>query len=339
MSQFAPKWFPDAAQLAAFNTPNLSLELYDESHVDFAQEHVSKWEVAQWLSAVPHPYQEGGAAEFLGRARKGFEDKVDLVWAVKDRQSGERLGIISLMNGDPEEAWEIGYWFAPQAWGRGIATEAAFHVMTFGFWYMELPQIFTGVIQGNAASKRVLEKIGFDDWFEKTIDTAHSGPKPGLGAQLNREDWDSFVFGGGCTFQPQLERQVPVVWVVAAALFNEKDEVLVARRPKGKSLEGLWEFPGGKMEPMESPEAALIRELKEELGIDVGFGCLAPLTFASHPYPKFHLMMPLYAARKWKGEPTGKEGQALKWVSKLELAKLDMPPADEPLLPLVMDWM
>ena len=139
--------------------------------------------------------------------------------------------------------------------------------------------------------------------------------------------------------QPQLDRSVPVVWVVAAALFNDQDQVLVAQRPKGKSLEGLWEFPGGKMEPNEGPEAALIRELKEELGIDVGIGCLAPLTFASFPYPKFHLMMPLYAARKWQGEPTGREGQALKWVSKFELRDLEMPPADVPLVPVIMDWM
>ena len=121
--------------------------------------------------------------------------------------------------------------------------------------------------------------------------------------------------------------------VSAVALIDADGRVLMAKRPEGKSLAGLWEFPGGKVEDGELPEAALIRELKEELGIDVAESCLAPLTFASHAYDDFHLLMPLYVCRRWKGIPQPMEGQELKWVRANELRKLPMPPADVPLIP------
>lgn len=340
MSAHACRWFPETPALASFKTPTLQLDLFSEEHVDFVQREVARWEVAQWLSRVPHPYPDGGAADFLQHTRSGFEAGNQLTWVVSDRQNGNLHGIIGLRyEGEVEGAWELGYWYAPDAWGRGIASEAAFHVLAFAFDFMEVACVSSGVLHTNHASKRVLEKVGFEGWVEGEIDTAHSQRKPHLATQMSAEDFRAFVFSGGCSLLPQLDREVPVVWVVAAALYNEQDQVLVAQRPEGKAMAGLWEFPGGKMEPNEGPEAALIRELREELGIDVGVGCLAPLTFASFPYPTFHLMMPLYAARKWKGTPTGQEGQALKWVSKAELRDLAMPPADEPLVPVVMDWM
>ena len=125
--------------------------------------------------------------------------------------------------------------------------------------------------------------------------------------------------------------------VVAVALVDEDNRVLIAQRPAGKTLAGLWEFPGGKLEPGERPEAALIRELREELGIEVKEACLAPLTFASHAYGDFHLMMPLYICRRWEGFVQGREGQALKWVFARDLAKFPMPPADRPLIPPLVD--
>ena len=120
--------------------------------------------------------------------------------------------------------------------------------------------------------------------------------------------------------------------VCAVALIDADGRVLMAKRPEGKTLAGLWEFPGGKVEEGERPEAALIRELKEELGIDVTESCLAPLTFASHTYADFHLLMPLYVCRRWKGIPRGLEGQELKWVQAKDLRALPMPPADMPLI-------
>lgn len=127
--------------------------------------------------------------------------------------------------------------------------------------------------------------------------------------------------------------------VSAVALIDAEGRVLLAQRPEGKSLAGLWEFPGGKVEPGETPEAALIRELKEELGIDTWKSCLAPLTFASHSYPDFHLLMPLFACRKWEGIAQGQEGQQLAWVRPHAMREYPMPPADLPLIPILRDWL
>lgn len=125
--------------------------------------------------------------------------------------------------------------------------------------------------------------------------------------------------------------------VVACALIDPDNRVLVAQRPEGKALAGLWEFPGGKLEQGERPEPALIRELSEELGITVKEECLAPLTFASFAYPEFHLLMPLYICRRWEGQVASREAQALKWVRPGKLRELAMPPADEPLIPHLID--
>jgi len=126
---------------------------------------------------------------------------------------------------------------------------------------------------------------------------------------------------------------------VAAAIIERDGRVLAARRRPGIHLAGCWEFPGGKVEPGETPEAALVRELQEELGIDTWASCLAPLIFASHSYPDFHLLMPLFACRKWQGIPQAREGQRLAWVRANALSDYPMPPADIPLIPILRDWL
>jgi 8-oxo-dGTP diphosphatase len=128
-----------------------------------------------------------------------------------------------------------------------------------------------------------------------------------------------------------------LVLVVAVALIDRDGRLLLAQRPEGESMAGLWEFPGGKVESDESPEAALIRELHEELGIDTWESCLAPLTFASHAYPDFHLLMPLYVCRRWSGTPGPRVHSKLKWVRLQDVASYPMPPADSPLLPMLRD--
>jgi 8-oxo-dGTP diphosphatase len=130
---------------------------------------------------------------------------------------------------------------------------------------------------------------------------------------------------------------VKTVLVTACALVDVDGRVLIARRPEGKTMAGLWEFPGGKVEAGELPEQTLIRELMEELGIDVTQACLAPLTFASHSYPDFHLLMPLWICRRWEGIVTAREGQELAWVRPQRLKDYPMPPADEPLIPHLIE--
>ena len=130
-----------------------------------------------------------------------------------------------------------------------------------------------------------------------------------------------------------------ILLVVAAALVDVDGKVLLSQRPKEKQMAGLWEFPGGKLENGETPEIALIRELEEELGILTWQSCLAPLTFASHKYNNFHLLMPLFICRKWEGIPAAKEGQNLKWVHPMQMNDYKMPPADLPLVAMLRDWL
>ncbi len=130
-----------------------------------------------------------------------------------------------------------------------------------------------------------------------------------------------------------------IVLVAAVALIDKDGRILLAQRPEGKPMVGLWEFPGGKVKPGETPENALIRELDEELGIDTWASCLAPLTFASHSYAEFHLLMPVFACRKWHGTAQAREGQALAWVRADKLREFSMPPADWLLIPIIREWL
>jgi 8-oxo-dGTP diphosphatase len=131
----------------------------------------------------------------------------------------------------------------------------------------------------------------------------------------------------------------PLVLVAAVALIDADGRVLLAQRPEGKSMAGLWEFPGGKVEPGETPEAALIRELHEELGIETQESCLAPLSFASHSYESFHLLMPLFACRRWQGTVEARENQTFAWVRPRDMRSYPMPAADLPLIPVLRDWL
>lgn len=145
--------------------------------------------------------------------------------------------------------------------------------------------------------------------------------------------WDA---SGGQSTRDDLD--VPIVLVAAAALLDADGRVLLAKRPAGKKMAGLWEFPGGKVDPGETPERALIRELQEELGVDTRTSCLAPIGFASHGYDDFHLLMPLYVCRVWQGTPQAKEGQELAWARPNRLSDYPMPPADIPLIAQLRDW-
>jgi 8-oxo-dGTP diphosphatase len=189
---------------------------------------------------------------------------------------------------------------------------------------------------GNAASIAVLKRIGFRPAgraMRKSL--VHDAPHEVETFEATRDD----VFGRpeAPPQAPLAEGGKPLLLVAACALVDVDGRVLLARRPEGKKMAGLWEFPGGKMNPGETPEAALIRELKEELGIDVAAACLAPFAFASHDYDTFHLLMPLFICRRWRGNPTPREGQTLAWARAAKLTEYEMPPADKPLIPLLRD--
>jgi 8-oxo-dGTP diphosphatase len=139
------------------------------------------------------------------------------------------------------------------------------------------------------------------------------------------------------TTGPEPGSPLRLLLVAACALVDADGRVLLAQRPPGKAMAGLWEFPGGKLNAGETPEGCLIRELREELGVDTEASCLAPLTFASHSYDGFHLLMPLYVCRVWRGQPAPREGQALRWLRPRELRELPMPAADRPLIPVLED--
>ncbi|GAB5387289.1 MAG: 8-oxo-dGTP diphosphatase MutT [Alphaproteobacteria bacterium] len=151
----------------------------------------------------------------------------------------------------------------------------------------------------------------------------------------------TFSADSGCASLPQPTRNgdKPVVLVVAVAMIDSDGRVLIAKRPEGKKLAGLWEFPGGKVEPGETPEQALVRELQEELGINTAESCLSPFTFASHEYDDFHLLMPLYLCRVWEGNPQSHEHDGLEWVKPMRLRDYPMPPADEPLIAMLRDFL
>jgi 8-oxo-dGTP diphosphatase len=227
-----------------------------------------------------------------------------------------------------------------------VASEAAGRLVRWALANLDLDRIEATVATDNPGSITVLRRIGLrhvGQGRERFL--ARNEERPILRFEATRED----LFGqpgagegsGGEPPGPSSETpaEKKLLLVAACALVDIESRVLLARRPEGKSMAGLWEFPGGKLDPGETPEAALIRELKEELGIDVAANCLAPFAFASHPYARFHLLMPLYLCRRWGGTPRAREGQTLAWVEPGRLADYPMPEADRPLVPLLRDFL
>jgi 8-oxo-dGTP diphosphatase len=236
---------------------------------------------------------------------------------------------------------KLGYWVGRRFWRHGVASEAAGRLARWALANLDLDRIEATVATDNAGSITVLRRIGLrhvGQGREKFL--ARNEERPILRFEATRDD----LFGPpGAAAQDGAGAEAPaakpLLLVAACALIDIEGRILLARRPEGKSMAGLWEFPGGKLDPGETPEAALIRELKEELGIDVAANCLAPFAFASHPYARFHLLMPLYLCRRWGGTLRAREGQTLAWVMPDRLADYPMPEADRPLVPLLRDFL
>lgn len=232
--------------------------------------------------------------------------------AIERLADGVVVGAVGLSpQGTDRKAAQITYWVDEPFRHDGLATEAVRRVAVWVFQDLGLEILSALLPKNHPAARRVLEKAGFTAVGEAFV--------------LSRTAWLT-----------QWAAR-PRVLVAAAALIDGDGRVLLTQRPPGRPMAGLWEFPGGKVHDGETPETALVREVREELGIEVHERCLAPLTFASHPYVDFHLLMPLYACRKWNGVPSGREGQLLRWVRPHTLASWPMPVADVPLMAALRD--
>jgi 8-oxo-dGTP diphosphatase len=296
---------------------------------------INDWEVIRNLTVVPFPYPRPLADDWIASTARDLASGSTCTLAITGRDGDHEilLGVVGLRL-DTRTA-TLGYWVGRRFWGHGVATEAAGRMVRWGFANLGIDRILADVATDNPASATVLRRIGFRQTGEGMKHSVARGAEgPVWHFEATRDD----VFGipGAESAEPGAR---PTVLVAACALIDSDGRVLLARRPEGKTMAGLWEFPGGKLQAGETPEVALIRELKEELGIDVSAACLAPFAFASHAYERFHLLMPLYLCRRWKGIAMPRENQTLKWVRREHLPDYDVPPADKPLISMLRDFL
>ncbi len=323
-------------------TERLLLRLPEPGDAAAIHRLVNDWAVVRMLSRLPFPYPREAADEWVLACAR--EKEAGRAWhlAITGMEEGTEhlLGCVGLRLDLEPRVGHLGYWVGRQYWGHGVASEAAGRVARWALANLDVERIEAHAAVDNAASAAVLRRIGFrETGTGEEPFRARGGIHPVIRFAATRED----LFG-----RVEVEAPAPVaadapgarlLLVAACALIDADNRVLLARRPEGKKLAGLWEFPGGKLDPGETPEQALIRELREELGIDVAQACLAPFAFASHAYEGFHLLMPLYLCRRWTGFVQGREGQALAWVRPEKLTDYEVPPADKPLIPLLRDFL
>ncbi len=331
---------PDAFAPASFTpitTERLTLRPFQTGDAGALHRLINDWEVVRTLAVVPFPYKPEDADAWIASSISALEDGTAYRLAITGQEGAEEMliGSVGLTLDRPLRSGRIGYWVGRRFWGHGVATEATGRLVRWGLANLDLDRITADVATDNPASASVLRRIGFRQVGEGIGHSAARGSAhPVWQFAVTRDE----IFG-----QPEVAAtetgSKPLLLVAACALIDIDGRVLLARRPEGKKMAGLWEFPGGKLDPGETPEAALIRELKEELGIDVSAACLAPFAFASHAYDRFHLLMPLYVCRRWKGLLKGREGQTLAWVRPQKLTDYEMPPADKPLIPLLRDFL
>lgn len=340
---------------APIGTERLTLRAFVAEDATALHRLINDWEVTRNLEGVPFPYPRELADEWIASTRRQIDEGTAYHLAITGKEGAEELllGAIGLRIGTPARPGtrqtarqatrqgRLGYWVGRRFWGHGVGTEAATRFVRWSFANLDIDGIDATVFKDNPASMTVLRRIGFRESGEGAeLSIARGGEVRVLRFEATRDD----IFGR-IEVEPQsglpmdTEGKMPLLLVAACALIDTDNRVLLARRPEGKKMAGLWEFPGGKLDPGETPEAALIRELKEELGIDVSAACLAPFAFASHPYEGFHLLMPLFLCRRWRGMPQPREGQTLAWVRPEKLATYSMPPADKPLIPLLRDFL
>lgn len=339
---------PDPSAFSPLTTARLTLRSFEPADAGSLHRLVNDWAVVRMLSRLPFPYPRTLADEWIASAMRQVDSGTGYALAITGTENGQEtlIGCVGLrIEG---QTGHLGYWVGRAYWRHGVATEAAGRLARWALANLDLDGLEATVAADNPASATVLDRIGF-----RRVGTgreaflARGGEHTVVRFAAGRDDLFQEPVGPAATIhvlsdenQPRpAAPSKPLVLVAACALIDADGRILLARRPEGRSMAGLWEFPGGKLNPGETPEAALIRELREELGIDVSVSCLAAFAFASHAYDKFHLLMPLYLCRRWTGRPVAREGQALAWVRPGQLTEYRMPPADLPLIPLLRDFL
>ncbi|MCA3387074.1 MAG: 8-oxo-dGTP diphosphatase MutT [Roseomonas sp.] len=321
-------------------TQRLKLRLLRADDAAALHRLVNDWEVAKTLARVPFPYPRDLADEWIASTRAQIAAGTAWHLAVTREEDGTEalLGCVGLTLDakNPREA-ELGYWIGRRHWGQGLGPEAAGRLAHWALANLEIDRLVASALVDNERSAAVLRRIGFKESGAGSQEfISRGGLMPVRLFAATRMD---IAVEAAAPVEAAPATGKPTLLVAAVALIDSENRVLLARRPEGKPLAGLWEFPGGKVAPGETPEEALIRELREELGIDVSAVCLGPFTFASHTYEKFHLLMPLYLCRRWQGQVTAMEGQALAWVRPVRLGDYAMPPADIPLVAMLRDFL
>ncbi len=329
---------------------------------------VNDWGVVRMLPRLPFPYPRkltdewieaasgqaaaGTAYHFVIISEAGTSERVggtvpqpapDAGTASGAEAAGRLLGCVGLRIDPVARTGDLGYWIARRYWNRGVAGEAAGKLARWALARLDLDRLVAQVATDNPASAAVLRRIGFrETGTSRQLFLARGGSHPVLLFEAGHADLHPGPDAARRDRPPAAATPAagrPVLLVAACALIDGDGRILLARRPEGRSMAGLWEFPGGKVEAEETPEQALIRELREELGIELSRACLAPFSFASHGYADFHLLMPLYLCRRWSNTPRPREGQTLAWVTPDRLADYPMPDADKPLVPMLRDYL
>ncbi len=326
---------PDFAPL---RTERLALRALRKEDAAALHRLVNDWEVAKTLARVPFPYPRALADEWI--ASTWAQIAAGEAWHLAVAGTNDALlGCAGLTLDRRGGRAELGYWIGRPHWGKGLGPEAAGRLARWALDELGVSTVHASALRDNARSVSVLRRLGFRGAGEgaQVFLSRGGGPMPVLLFEAGRAELAAAAQPQPSTAEPAAGR---VLLVVACALVDPDGRVLLARRPEGKPMAGLWEFPGGKVHPGETPEAALIRELKEELGIGAEASCLAPFTFASHPLGgDRHLLMPLYLCRRWEGAVRAREGQALAWVRPQRLRDYAMPPADKPLVAMLRDFL
>ena len=356
-----------SASPAQLTTPRFVLRLPRLQDAAAIHRLVNDWGVVRMLPRLPFPYPrqltDEWIASTLAQAAAGTAHHFVIIgqpgiqYGPGDETpdaglipGGEKLlGCVGLRIDPVTRVGDLGYWIARRHWNNRVACEAAGKLARWALAQLDLERLVAQVALDNPASAAVLRRIGFREvGTSKQLFLARGGTHPVMLFEAAHADLrlpttseSSAVPAGVPADALSVATPKPprIVLVAACALIDSDGRILLARRPEGRSMAGLWEFPGGKVEPGETPEQALIRELHEELGIDVSQACLAPFTFASHAYGDFHLLMPLYLCRRWKHIPRPREGQSLAWVMPDRLADYPMPDADKPLVPMLRDYL